>query len=398
VKRGIVFVMLLACSSNEPSDDGGVDAPASSDGPIDAPAKDAAFDATVKDASADVDATLGDATVVDATVDASSDSTISDTSINDVTITDASVYDGPCNDAAVDGASVQLATLQFPLTIAIDGTYVYWGGPSLRRCAIGGCGGNPTTLLTLPVSDFAGGIAVDTTNVYATVSTGVPDASTSYVMSCATNGCDGGVVLAGGQQQMFAIAIDTNNVYWTDFAAGNVMSCAKTGCNGTPTTIASGQNGPWGIAVDGTTVYWGNTGLNGDAGAGLMSCPTTGCDGGVTQLATYATIAVAARNGQVYFTIGTGVGGYVMKIASDGGLVPLSGLEEQPDNLALDDTNVYWTNDINPGYVRECNVNGCCQTPRDIAEQNTPRGIAVDSTHIFWANGGTFDIVQFTPQ
>ena len=62
-----------------------------------------------------------------------------------------------------------------------------------------------------------------------------------------------------------------------------------------------------------------------------------------------------------------------------------------PLGVAVDATNVYWTNNTN-GTVMKCAVGGCSNAPTTVATgQSGPAGIALDATAIYWANetGGT---------
>ena len=103
------------------------------------------------------------------------------------------------------------------------------------------------------------GIAVDAQNVYWTNQVG------GQIMRCAIRGCDGQpTMLASGQSYPSAIAVDGTSIYWANGGLtgkdGQIMKCARDGCNGAPTVLASGQPSPYGIAVDATSVYWTNRG------------------------------------------------------------------------------------------------------------------------------------------
>ena len=54
----------------------------------------------------------------------------------------------------------------------------------------------------------------------------------------------------------YGVAVDSMNVYWSDFELGAVMSAPLAG--GAAVTLASGQTRPYDIVLDDMAVYWTN--------------------------------------------------------------------------------------------------------------------------------------------
>jgi hypothetical protein len=110
------------------------------------------------------------------------------------------------------------------------------------------------------------------------------------------------------------VALDTNNVYFTDGnpEIGMVLACAKSGCGTAPTVLASRLYAPIAVATDGIDVYWTEAGGYFAAGApvtgtGLVrKCAVRGCGNAPTNVATGLTSpgAIALDDANVYWTEG----------------------------------------------------------------------------------------------
>ncbi len=223
-----------------------------------------------------------------------------------------------------------------PSVLTVDATSVYWAdGTSVRSCEKGGCGCAPKTIAT---ANGATAVAVSTTDVYFTMyswgqvascpiagCTGVPTVlaaslvgpagitlntsdvywtAESTVWGCALGGCNGAPTRLwegqpnSTQANTIGIAVDANNLYWTNaqpFNLGSVFQCAKANCAGTLVMLASARTEPRGIAVDGTNVYWVE-------GAGVMKCAIGGCGNAPTVFAPSGSPAIALDSTHVYFT------------------------------------------------------------------------------------------------
>jgi len=111
-----------------------------------------------------------------------------------------------------------------PYFITLYNGDAYWSNNmspngSIAKCAVTGCGGNPTLITP---SDFPLGIAVDATGIYWVAGT-----SSGFVLHCPLSGCGAGpAVLATRQNQPFSLVMDLTTVYWTD-AGGSVNAVAK---------------------------------------------------------------------------------------------------------------------------------------------------------------------------
>jgi hypothetical protein len=153
-----------------------------------------------------------------------------------------------------------LASLQKgPIRITVDEAAAYWttyDDGAVMSCAIGGCGGDPTTLASTQPGLY--GVAVDSSGVYWT--TGIGESRT--LVTCAKSGCGASPTeLASFTDSSGALTVDSSSVYWTTVTA--VMKCPTSGCT-RPTTVASAPDAAHvsAIAVDEASVYW----VDGNAG------------------------------------------------------------------------------------------------------------------------------------
>jgi hypothetical protein len=198
-------------------------------------------------------------------------------------------------------------------------------------------------------------IAVDATHVYyATVGASGPTDGAVYAVPLGTVDGGAGTVLAAQQSNPTVMAVDAQNVYWTNNGTtvqpdagapnGTVMRCAVPACGGGPQLVASGLNHPRGIALDAENVYWTSYGTGQNDGA-VMKCPKTGCGTSVTVLAQNLVYpdGLAVDGNYVYF--GTHAGN-VQRVALTGGTAPemlTTVAVGYPLSVAVDDKFVFFS-------------------------------------------------------
>lgn len=267
-----------------------------------------------------------------------------------------------CADSLCQATVIAMAAGGLTVTsIAVDSTTVYWTSPPSTANASGFVSGNSISgnvVYTVAMANtiFPAGIAVDANNIYWTDLNGSvwlgpnPDSQMGGFTYRWTSGGDGGI----GPFVVTPVAVTVNqngpNVYWVDNTANTVDQASKLG--GAITVLASGRTKPQAIAVDpaDSFVYWVDFGDMTGAGA----------------------------NGTVNATA-VGGGGSVKTLASG---------EDQPEGIAVDGTNVYWTSGANPGTVKMLAINAPAGTAPTVVASNlgSPHGIGIDSQFMYWTN------------
>lgn len=170
-----------------------------------------------------------------------------------------------CAKSGCGSAPTPIASgLSSPFGIAVDGTNVYAGGSTVFQIPLGG--GTPTTLAT---GQFARGIAVSQTDVYwANHTTG----SSGLIARCAIGGCGKNptVLIVQSSGEPSDVALDAQNVYWTNDKTGEIMRCPLAGCGATTVPLVTGQDSPQRIVVDSKAIYWVNAGTVGTTSGAVM--------------------------------------------------------------------------------------------------------------------------------
>ncbi|HVO26263.1 MAG TPA: hypothetical protein VMW56_21830 [Candidatus Margulisiibacteriota bacterium] len=190
------------------------------------------------------------------------------------------------------------------------------------------------------------------------------------------------VTLASGP--VWGMALDSTNVYWTtggDPTGGFVLKVPKAG--GGVTTLASGDRLS-GIAVDANSVYWiaGSADASNPASGAVMRVPVGG--GAVSTLAVgpVSPSHIAVDDTSVYWT--EQMEGAVMKLPLTGGTPTTLAAGVSPWNIALDATSVYWTS-LMDGVMKAPKAGGSSSRVSLPAPTVPTSGLAVNATHVYWA-------------
>ncbi|HEY8074851.1 MAG TPA: hypothetical protein VIF62_12095 [Labilithrix sp.] len=253
--------------------------------------------------------------------------------------------------------------------------------------------------------------------------------------TCMMGKCQPVALKMGGNPR--TIRLDATHLYWSDANGSRVSQMDKNGANVIDLVVgaAGGKNDfPFGLAVDGTTVYWGS------ADGFVLRCKIGGCANTPQVVATTTSFFdVAQANGKLFWIESTGPDKiFSAPVAQNGGPGALvasntewnrvaadaTNLYVTSDDktvhrvdpgtkvativstgnlkafaVAVDDTNVYWSDGDDPASIDFAPKTATNAAPTPIAAtQHNPLAIAVDAAHLYWANafvglgGGTGSI------
>lgn len=244
-------------------------------------------------------------------------------------------------------------------------------------------------------------IAVDGSNVYwmnrgTYVSLG-PKLGSEYdgdgqLLACAKTGCGNRpsvladlTYTANDWVTPSVLALDASRVYFPD---GPIHACAKTGCGCAPTPLA--PTGGLGVAVSPASFFWT------DYDKTVASCPLGGCNGPPTILASneVGTMAIAVDATDVYWTTENGKLFRCPLVGCTAPTLLWAGKQGTAQaatrSVFVDAENVYWTNtQPSPfGSVMQCAKTSCGATLVTLASgRAAPTGVVADGANVYWTEG-----------
>jgi hypothetical protein len=219
-----------------------------------------------------------------------------------------------------------------------------------------------------------------------------PDASDEAVLdasdepSCSTVWPGVSVLMSGLNSPRGVVSTGTDVYVAAEAPDAGVILKVPVG-GGTPTTFASGAIYPLSLSLDSTNVYWvAQGGGSGSSGAVLAAT----LDGGSVSTLAYdleePTFLAVSGPWVCWVELGTDmlkgknlVNGETLNLSPGG----------NPANLAVNSSEVFWSNGMMAGSVNSAELDGGPGGMTLATGLVYPGGIAADDTNVYWANGGS---------
>jgi hypothetical protein len=295
----------------------------------------------------------------------------------------------PCSAAGGSGGGATAPTVLAhvpgqPTVLAVDCENLYVAPYEIGVVtAVSLADGSQKTLN--PVSGNS--LAMDATHVYS-VSPSGGDEAQGLVLACPKAGCTPSYsTLATGQMNVWGVAVDSENVYWTNQGPPGAVMKAPLG-GGAPTTLV-GSGSATSIATAGGSVVFAGDVTTGSAL--LMSVPVDGGPARVmfTPDSGNSVVGLTVDSSNAYFGTTDGVigqvplaGGTAVTLATNqgGGLL----------QMAVNSRNLYWAAN---GNIVTVPIGGGATTTLATGQSN-PVGVAVDAANVYWSNMGDGTVMK----
>jgi hypothetical protein len=222
---------------------------------------------------------------------------------------------------------------------------------------------------------------------------------------CGQGACTAGVcgawTIVPGQFGANEIAVDSTGVYWATETAAQVMRCAPDGT--ALTTLHTDPNQtPQSVVLDDTSFYWVDE--TQDTGS-IQTCPKTGCPDAGPRLVTEANLSYPffmQVDSQHVFWADSFLGFARANKLDGGGLRYIVTNPNQPESLTLDDASVFFGTDDTVGRVAktaagtpDASADAGAYATIFTANQIVVTGIAVDATNVYWTQDGDPGTVNY---
>ena len=258
--------------------------------------------------------------------------------------------------------------------IAVDDENVYFateGTTRVYQCPKTGCVGGPILL----GEGAAYTIVVVSGRVYWA------DFSSGTILSCAVGGCGGQpTTVVASQPSIRDLSTDEANLVWSTSAANGAVRWCAIGATCTAADVITNVGSVRTVAVHQGAALWSSSTTKGIRTCALGSCssPKTLGPGGVD---------VSARAGHAFWIDNEITDSIVScNAAGCGGSPKVIGTSPIPASPASDATHVYWR-DEGDRRIYRCPTSGCTPGGEIIARsQRCPAGVslALDSSFVYW--------------